>query len=163
MPLQPGYVRAYIRSGGYIVTPLKSGASGKPRTLVEFVLEMNVAGWSSLFGIGLCTYPVHLRNSLLSVVAGIREYIAAQRVNSSLTIVRRHIMEYMDNHMQRGNSNTGETFVVNIPFLDNEELDEFHDANMDQLSECSEVLSKYQNTSPAGCIMRTSCNPRIRT
>jgi hypothetical protein len=94
---------------------------------------------------------------------GIREYVAAQRVNSSLTIVRRHSMDYMDNHMQRGNSNTGETFVVNIPFLDNEELDEFHDANMDQLSEWSEVLSKYQNTSPAGCIMRTSCNPRMRT
>ncbi|CAK9216387.1 unnamed protein product [Sphagnum troendelagicum] len=160
MPLQPGYVRAYIRSGGYIVTPLKSGASGKPRTLVEFVLEVNVAGWSSLFGIGLCTYPVHLRNSLLSVVAGIREYVAAQRVKSSLTIVRRHSMEYMGNHMQQGNSNTGETFVVSIPFLDNEELDEFHDANMDQLSEWSEVLSKYQNTSPAGCIMRTSSCPQ---
>ncbi len=61
--------------GGYIVTPLKSGASGKPRTLVEFVLEMNVAGWSSLFGIGLCTYPVHLRNSLLSVVAGLTLFL----------------------------------------------------------------------------------------
>ncbi len=53
------------------MTPLKSGASGKPLTLVEFVLEMDVAGWSSLFGIRICTYPAaHLRNSLLSMVPG---------------------------------------------------------------------------------------------
>jgi hypothetical protein len=69
-PLQPGHVRAYIHSGGYIVTPLKSGPSRKPRTLVEVVLEMDVAGWSSLCGTWFCSYPVHLRNSLLSVVAG---------------------------------------------------------------------------------------------
>ncbi|CAK9252948.1 unnamed protein product [Sphagnum jensenii] len=56
--------------GGYIVTPLKSGPSRKPRTLVEVVLEMDVAGWSSLCGTWFCSYPVHLRNSLLSVVAG---------------------------------------------------------------------------------------------
>jgi hypothetical protein len=56
--------------GGYIVTPLKGGPSRKPRTLVEVVLEMDVAGWSSLCGTWFCSYPVHLRNSLLSVVAG---------------------------------------------------------------------------------------------
>jgi hypothetical protein len=57
-------------------------------------------------------------------------------------------MVYMENNMQQGNSNTPETFVVSIPFLDNEELDEevdaFHNANMDQFSKCSEVLSKHQ-------------------
>lgn len=60
--LQPG--------GGYIVTPLKTSDNGKLRTLVEVVLEMDVAGWSSLLGAGFSSYPVHLRDSLLGVVAG---------------------------------------------------------------------------------------------
>ncbi|CAM6045603.1 unnamed protein product [Sphagnum compactum] len=139
-PLQPGHVRAYIHSGGYIVTPLKSGPSRKPRTLVEVVLEMDVAGWSSLCGTWFCSYPVHLRNSLLSVVAGIREYVSAQRVNSSVTIVKRLSMEFMGNHFQR--CNTAESFVTSTPFLNTEELDEFHDATMDLFSECSETASE---------------------
>jgi hypothetical protein len=60
--LQPG--------GGYIVTPLKTSDNGKLRTLVEVVLEMDVAGWSSLLGAGFSSYPVQLRDSLLGVVAG---------------------------------------------------------------------------------------------
>jgi hypothetical protein len=46
-------------------------------------------------------------------------------------------MEFMGNHFQR--SNTAESFVTSTPFLNTEELDEFHDATMDQFSECSEV------------------------
>ncbi|KAH8949183.1 hypothetical protein BDL97_10G018300 [Sphagnum fallax] len=53
-------------------------------------------------------------------------------------------MVYTENNMQQGNSNTAETFVVSIPLLDNEELDEeldaFHDANIDQFSKCSETM-----------------------
>ncbi|CAM6018467.1 unnamed protein product [Sphagnum balticum] len=53
-------------------------------------------------------------------------------------------MVYTENNLQQGNSNTAETFVVSIPFLDNEELDEeldaFHDANMDKFSKCSETM-----------------------
>jgi hypothetical protein len=71
-------------------------------------------------------------------------------------------MVYTENNMQQGNSNTAETFVVSMPFLDNEELDAFHDANMDQFSKCSEVLSKYQNTSCQLQIMRTSSNSMIK-
>lgn len=57
------------------MTPLKSGDSGKPLTLVEFVLEMDVAGWSSLFGIRICTYPAaHLKYSL-SMVAGLAVFL----------------------------------------------------------------------------------------
>ncbi len=68
---------------------------------------------------------------------GIREYVSAQRVNSSVTIVKRLSMEFMGNHFQR--CNTAESFVTSTPFLNTEELDEFHDATMDQFSECSEV------------------------
>jgi hypothetical protein len=70
----------------------------------------------------------------------------------------------MENNMQQGNSNTAETFVVSIPFLEelDQELDAFHDANMDQFSKCSEVLSKYQNTSCELQIMKTSSNSMIK-
>jgi hypothetical protein len=71
-------------------------------------------------------------------------------------------MVYTENNMQQGNSNTAETFVVSIPLLDNEELDAFHDANMNQFSKCSEVLRKYQNTSCQLQIMRTSSNSMIK-
>jgi hypothetical protein len=75
-------------------------------------------------------------------------------------------MVHTGKNMQQGNSNTAETFVVSIPLLDNEELDEeldaFHDANIDQFSKCSEVLSKYQNTSCQLQIMKTSSNSMIK-
>jgi hypothetical protein len=75
-------------------------------------------------------------------------------------------MVYTENNMQQGNSNTAETFVVSIPLLDNEELDEeldaFHDANIDQFSKCSEVLSKYQNTSCQLQLMKRSSNSMIK-
>ena len=57
--------------GGYIVTPLKATSGGKPRTLVEAVLEMDAAGWSSLLGAGFSSYPTHLRDSLLGVIGGV--------------------------------------------------------------------------------------------
>jgi len=60
-----------VIGGGYIVTPLKTNGSGKPRTLVESVLEMDAAGWSSLLGAGFSGYPTRLRDSLLAVVAGV--------------------------------------------------------------------------------------------
>jgi hypothetical protein len=71
---------------------------------------------------------------------GIREYVSAQRVNSSVTIVKRLSMEFMCNHFQR--CNTAESFATSTPFLNTEELDEFHDATMDQFSECSETASE---------------------
>ena len=52
LALQPG--------GGYIVTPLKTSDNGSLRTLVEEVLEIDVAGWFSLLGVGFSSHLVHL-------------------------------------------------------------------------------------------------------
>jgi len=172
-PLQAGYVRAYIHSGGYIVTPLKTSDNGKLRTLVEVVLEMDVAGWSSLLGAGFSSYPVQLRDSLLGVVAGIREHVAAQRVNSCVTIVKRHIIEeYTEDFLQVPNNDNFENTVPSTPFLNtNDELEEFFDANMDQLSESSEsiqslsepLLPAVDMTKPLKIRVQSDCSVRPGT
>nr|XP_024358788.1 protein ENHANCED DISEASE RESISTANCE 2-like isoform X2 [Physcomitrium patens] len=112
-PLQAGFVRAYIHSGGYIVSPLKVTGGGKPRTLVESVLEMDTAG--------------------------IREHVAAQRFNSCVTIIKRHIIEeYTEGSLQESNHDLAEP-VKNAPFLStSDDIEEFFDATMDQISETFE-------------------------
>ncbi|KAL2652955.1 hypothetical protein R1flu_021083 [Riccia fluitans] len=135
-PSRSCHVRALIDSGGYIVTPLKSSSSGKPRSLVEYVLEMDMTGCTSWMSMGRSAYPAYLRDTLLSTVAGIRDYYAAQRVDSTMTIVKRHIVEFSEecltpNGQRADNRN-------DVPFLDSEDLEEFYDATMDQLSDVSE-------------------------
>ncbi|KAG0563145.1 hypothetical protein M758_8G006900 [Ceratodon purpureus] len=141
-PLQAGYVRAYIHSGGYIVTPLKATGGGKPRTLVESVLEMDAAGWSSLLGAGFSNYPTHLRDSLLGVVSGIREHVAAQRFNSCVTIIKRHLVEeYPEDSLQAANRDLSDAAGNTVPFLStSDDIEEFFDATMDQFSESSESV-----------------------
>ncbi|KAJ7566864.1 hypothetical protein O6H91_02G122100 [Diphasiastrum complanatum] len=132
-PAQAGHVRAKIQSGGYIITPLQTSASGKPRSLVEKVLEMDVAGWSSWVGIGFSRYPMQLRDSLLSVVAGIREYFSAQQVDSTVTIVRRHLVEIADNTLPTS-LNMVES-IPDTPFLRTDDVEDFYDARTEQLSD----------------------------
>lgn len=143
-PLQAGYVRAYIHSGGYIITPLKTtdGGSEKPCSLVEAVLEMDTAGWSSLLGARISGYPAYLRDSLLSVVAGIREHIDAHSINFRATIIKRHIVEQdTEDYAHTANHDLSETVVSNAPFLStSDDIEEYFDANMDQFSESSESV-----------------------
>lgn len=74
-------------------------------------------------------------------MAGIREHVAAQRVNSCVTVVKRHVIEeYTEDFLQVPNNDNFENTIPSTPFLNtNDELEEFFDANMDQLSESSEV------------------------
>lgn len=128
-PPQPGNVRAIIHSGGYIITPLKSSKDEKPRSLVEHVLEMDVAGWSSWFGIGLSQYPVYLRDSLLECVAGIRDFFAAQGVSGSSTVVKWKIAD-----VEEPSSPLRHVIAQSCPsFLDTEDVEEeFFDATNEQ-------------------------------
>lgn len=52
------------------MTPLKASSSGKPRSLVEYVLEMDMTGCTSWMSMGRSAYPAYLRDTLLSTVAG---------------------------------------------------------------------------------------------
>lgn len=145
-PQRRGAVRALIRSGGYVITPLKARAGGKPRCLVEHVVEVDVGGWSSWFGIGLSPYPAHVRDTLLGSVAGIREYYAAQRVDSSNTVVQRHLVEGPFLPGGGPGSPLPPPLALALhpealpltSFLDTEDVEEFFDARAENLSSDSE-------------------------
>eukprot|EP00271_Cylindrocystis_brebissonii_P019268 TRINITY_DN580_c1_g2_i2.p1 TRINITY_DN580_c1_g2~~TRINITY_DN580_c1_g2_i2.p1 ORF type:complete len:793 (-),score=119.22 TRINITY_DN580_c1_g2_i2:374-2752(-) len=154
-PKRRGHVRAIIHSAGFIITPLKSSEGGKPRTLVEYVLEMDVAGWSAWFGIGLSQYPAYLRDSLLGCVAGIRDFFAAQRFSGSTTVVRWRVVEQagpsspVEQHFDEKEVQTPQAAassgtpagMVRVPstmvsFLDTDDVDEeFFDADQFEIAE----------------------------
>lgn len=137
-PQRRGAVRAVIHSGGYVITPLKTRAGGKPRSLVEHVVEVDVRGWSSWFGIGLSPYPAHVRDTLLGSVAGIREYYAAQRINSSNTVVQRHILTGPSAPSPLPPALAHAEALPLTSFLDTEDVEEFFDARAENLSSDSE-------------------------
>uniref|UniRef100_A0A0D9YL05 START domain-containing protein n=1 Tax=Oryza glumipatula TaxID=40148 RepID=A0A0D9YL05_9ORYZ len=69
---QKGYVRAFIESGGFKISPLKS-RNGRPRTQVQHLMQIDLRGW-------LLNYsPSFQYHSLLQIqncVAGLREYFS---------------------------------------------------------------------------------------
>ncbi|GAQ86594.1 hypothetical protein KFL_002990020 [Klebsormidium nitens] len=71
-PVQAGYARGQLKSGGYIITALQGGP--QPQTLLEHVVELDEGGW-------LCGPPAEaveaLQLQLLYRIAGAREYFAA--------------------------------------------------------------------------------------
>lgn len=73
-------------------------------------------------------------------VAGIRDYYAAQRVDSTVTIVKRHIVEFEEDCSSPRHPSES---INDVPFLDSDDLEEFYDATMDQLSDVSEVGIAY--------------------
>ncbi|XP_024317775.1 protein ENHANCED DISEASE RESISTANCE 2 isoform X1 [Brachypodium distachyon] len=69
---QRGYVRAFIESGGFKISPLKC-RNGRPRTQVQHLMQIDLRGW-------LLNYsPSFQYHSLLQIqncVAGLREYFS---------------------------------------------------------------------------------------
>ncbi|XP_052141977.1 protein ENHANCED DISEASE RESISTANCE 2-like isoform X2 [Oryza glaberrima] len=69
---QKGYVRAFIESGGFKISPLKC-RNGRPRTQVQHLMQIDLRGW-------LLNYsPSFQYHSLLQIqncVAGLREYFS---------------------------------------------------------------------------------------
>jgi hypothetical protein len=76
-------------------------------------------------------------------LAGIREHVAAQRFNSCVTIINRHLVEeYPEDSLQAANRDLVEAADNNnnAPFLStSDDIEEFFDAAMDQFSESSGV------------------------
>ncbi|KAJ6962811.1 protein ENHANCED DISEASE RESISTANCE 2 [Populus alba x Populus x berolinensis] len=66
---QPGYVRAHIESGGFIISPLKP-CNEKPRTQVQHLMQIDLKGW----GVGyVSSFQQHCLLQMLNSVAGLRE------------------------------------------------------------------------------------------
>ncbi|XP_062227891.1 protein ENHANCED DISEASE RESISTANCE 2-like isoform X2 [Phragmites australis] len=69
---QPGFVRAFIESGGFKISPLKC-LNGRPRTQVQHLMQIDLKGW------GVNYFPSFQYHSLLQMqncVAGLREYFS---------------------------------------------------------------------------------------
>ncbi|KAK4794376.1 hypothetical protein SAY86_012370 [Trapa natans] len=67
---QPGYVRAYIESGGFNIAPLKS-RYGRPRSQVQHLMQIDLKGW----GVGYFpSFQQHCLLQMLNSVAGMREW-----------------------------------------------------------------------------------------
>uniref|UniRef100_A0A0D6QSV2 START domain-containing protein n=1 Tax=Araucaria cunninghamii TaxID=56994 RepID=A0A0D6QSV2_ARACU len=72
-PPQPGWVRAHIESGGFIIHPLKPRKTGEPRSRVQHLMQIDLKGW----GVGyLASFQQHCLLQMLNSVAGLREWFA---------------------------------------------------------------------------------------
>ncbi|KAK1430759.1 hypothetical protein QVD17_13741 [Tagetes erecta] len=69
---QPGHVRAHIESGGFKISPLKSG-NGRPRSLVQHLMQIDLKGWGVRY---VSSFQQHCVLQILKNVAGLREYFA---------------------------------------------------------------------------------------
>ncbi|RLM55688.1 protein ENHANCED DISEASE RESISTANCE 2-like [Panicum miliaceum] len=58
---QPGFVRAFIESGGFKISPLKS-LNGRPRTHVQHLMQIDLRGW------GVSYFPSFQYHSLLQML-----------------------------------------------------------------------------------------------
>eukprot|EP00850_Spirogloea_muscicola_P010241 SM000059S18718 [mRNA] locus=s59:595799:604163:+ [translate_table: standard] len=140
-PARCRYARARIDSGGIIISPMSASAGGRARSLVEYVLEMDAGGLASCllcFGMGPTSYAATLRDTMLSTVAGLREYFAAQQMNPSSTVVRR-ILVPQGQQVPLPLSLSVREEASRMSLLDTDDVDEFFDSRTDQLSEMFEA------------------------
>ncbi|KAL6629675.1 hypothetical protein ACP70R_029440 [Stipagrostis hirtigluma subsp. patula] len=69
---QRGYVRAFIESGGFKISPLKC-RNGRPRTQVQHLMQIDLKGWFLNFS---PSFQYHSLLQILNCVAGLREYFS---------------------------------------------------------------------------------------
>eukprot|EP00850_Spirogloea_muscicola_P018509 SM000170S02681 [mRNA] locus=s170:137044:145189:- [translate_table: standard] len=140
-PARCRYVRARIDSGGVIISSMSASTGGRARSLVEYVLEMDAGGFASClscFGMGPTSYAATLKDTMLSTVAGLREYFAAQQMNPSSTVVRR-ILVPQGQQVPLPLSLSVREEASRMSLLETDDVDEFFDSRTDQLSEMSEA------------------------
>uniref|UniRef100_A0A8I6Y5Q2 START domain-containing protein n=1 Tax=Hordeum vulgare subsp. vulgare TaxID=112509 RepID=A0A8I6Y5Q2_HORVV len=69
---QRGYVRAFIESGGFKITPLKC-RNGRPRTQVQHLMQIDLKGWFLNYS---PSFQYHTLLQIQNCVAGLREYFS---------------------------------------------------------------------------------------
>ncbi|KAF7081896.1 hypothetical protein CFC21_085802 [Triticum aestivum] len=69
---QRGYVRAFIESGGFKITPLKC-RNGRPRTQVQHLMQIDLKGWFLNYS---ASFQYHTLLQIQNCVAGLREYFS---------------------------------------------------------------------------------------
>ncbi|XP_024540187.1 protein ENHANCED DISEASE RESISTANCE 2 isoform X2 [Selaginella moellendorffii] len=125
---EPGHVRATIHSGGYMITPLTPS-----KCMVESVFEIDAGGWP---GCITSSYGIHLRDNLLSVIAGVRDYFAAHRMNSTQSnmMPRPRENSIVVTEEPVAASNIPQR-IASTPFLGSSDMEDFFDARADQFSD----------------------------
>ncbi|CAD6252257.1 unnamed protein product [Miscanthus lutarioriparius] len=69
---QQGFVRAFIESGGFKISPLKC-RNGRPRTQVQHLMQIDLKGWFLNYSL---SFQYHSLLQILNCVAGLREYFS---------------------------------------------------------------------------------------
>ncbi|KAL6349695.1 hypothetical protein AAG906_041102 [Vitis piasezkii] len=69
---QPGFVRAHLESGGFVISPLKP-RNGKPRTQVQHLMQIDLKGWGAGY---ISSFQQHCLLQMLNRVAGLREWFS---------------------------------------------------------------------------------------
>uniref|UniRef100_A0A0E0L737 PH domain-containing protein n=1 Tax=Oryza punctata TaxID=4537 RepID=A0A0E0L737_ORYPU len=69
---QPGFVRSFIESGGFKISPLKC-INGRPRTQVQHLMQIDLKGWGVNY---FSSFQYYSLLQMLNCVAGLREYFS---------------------------------------------------------------------------------------
>ncbi|KAJ1257661.1 hypothetical protein BS78_10G012800 [Paspalum vaginatum] len=88
---QPGFMRAFIESGGFKISPLKS-LNGRPRTQVQHLMQIDLKGWGVNY---VPSFQYHSLLQMLNCVAGLREYFS--QTDEIHTVPRIPVMHAMVN------------------------------------------------------------------
>ncbi|XP_015688856.2 protein ENHANCED DISEASE RESISTANCE 2-like isoform X1 [Oryza brachyantha] len=86
---QRGFVRAFIESGGFKISPLKC-RNGRPRTQVQHLMQIDLRGWVLNYS---PSFQYHSLLQILNCVAGLREYFS--QTDDTHIIPRIPVMENM--------------------------------------------------------------------
>ncbi|CAL5045365.1 unnamed protein product [Urochloa decumbens] len=123
---QPGFVRAFIESGGFKIFPLKS-LNGRPRSQVQHLMQIDLRGWGMNY---LPSFQYHSLLQMLNCVAGLREYFS--QTDEVHTVPRIPVMHAMvnaismkkDQKLQEPDTKTKQTDSKILDMVDEESEDD---------------------------------------
>ncbi|XP_073112983.1 protein ENHANCED DISEASE RESISTANCE 2 isoform X2 [Elaeis guineensis] len=138
---QPGFVRAHIESGGFIISPLKS-RNGRPRTQVQHLMQIDLKGWAVGY---FPSFQQHCLLQMLNSVAGLREWFS--QTDESHMVPR---MPVMVNMTSNSASSRKERKTQENSIQPNPSVDQMHSASRHSvmLDEDSDEDEDYQIPEP---------------
>uniref|UniRef100_A0A0E0DVV8 START domain-containing protein n=1 Tax=Oryza meridionalis TaxID=40149 RepID=A0A0E0DVV8_9ORYZ len=173
---QPGFVRAFIESGGFKISPLKC-VNGRPRTQVQHLMQIDLKGWGVNY---FSSFQYYSLLQMLNCVAGLREYFS--QTDDIHPVPRIPVMSTMatvsslkkDKKLQETDLKTkqadfGQVDNKNLDMIDeeSEEDDDYQvpEANFEEAPTRSDSDAKYTDPIDLSCfsgIIRRDANEKSR-
>uniref|UniRef100_A0A0D3GC33 PH domain-containing protein n=1 Tax=Oryza barthii TaxID=65489 RepID=A0A0D3GC33_9ORYZ len=173
---QPGFVRAFIESGGFKISPLKC-VNGRPRTQVQHLMQIDLKGWGVNY---FSSFQYYSLLQMLNCVAGLREYFS--QTDDIHPVPRIPVMSTMatvsklkkDKKLQETDLKTkqadfGQVDNKNLDMIDeeSEEDDDYQvpEANLEEAPTRSDSDAKYTDPIDLSCfsgIIRRDANEKSR-